>query len=243
MLPVLALLAAALLWGMSFAAMRVALQVLNPWSIMWVRMAVAVALLAPFTARRVPHDLRACYRKGDWKLLALLVALGAPLFLGERMKAAGATGLALSIAGVAALTLLGVPPGSASAGAVNAPLGNALETGAMIAAAAYTLSSNRLGCTRPIGRRETRSIPMGFGRGACLPGQLRHAGSFRLLQLGLSRLPPARASLFLNLIPVIAVLLGWLLLGESLSAGQAVAAVAVVGGVLLGQGLGGRTRG
>jgi len=127
--PVLALLTAVLLWGGSFAAMRVALRVLNPWSMMWVRMAVGVALLAPFTAGRLPRDLRASYRKGDWKLLVLLVAtepclyfllesnalrfttasqagvivatapllvaLGAWLFLRERMSAAGAVGLAV----------------------------------------------------------------------------------------------------------------------------------------------------
>lgn len=72
--PALAVLAAALLWGGSFSAMRVALRALNPWSVMWVRMALALALLAPFAARRLPRDLRGSYRKGDWKLLALLVA-------------------------------------------------------------------------------------------------------------------------------------------------------------------------
>jgi drug/metabolite transporter (DMT)-like permease len=310
MLPVLALLAAAILWGVSFAAMRVALQALNPWSILWVRMAVAVVLLAPFAARRLPRDLRASYRKGDWKLLALLVAsepclyfllesnalrfttssqagvvvataplfvaLGARVFLGERMKAAEVAGLALSVAGVAALTLLGVQPGSASAKAVNAPLGNALETGAMIAAAVYTLASHRLGRRYPpwsltalqlgagalfflpglvfLIRDGWRAFPWvkpGLLAGAqasaaavspwALVGVLAFLGSFVTLgafgcyNWGVSRLPPARAALFLNLIPVIAVLLGWAVLGESLSAGQAAAAAAVVGGVLLGQ--------
>ena len=313
--PILALLAAALLWGGSFAAMRVALRVLNPWSLMWVRMAVGVVILAPFATRRVPRDLRASYRKGDWKLLALLVAsepclyfllesnalrfttssqagvivatapllvaLGARLFLGERMKAAGVTGLALSIAGVGGLTLLGAPPGSALAGAVNAPLGNALETGAMIVAAAYTLSSSRLGRRYPpwsltalqlaagalfflpglafLIRDGWRGFPWAaqpglqagggaFGAAPVTPwvlvGVLAFLGSFVTLAAfgcynwGLSRLPASRASLFLNLIPVIAVLLGWALLGESLSVGQSLSAVMVIGGVLLGQGLG-----
>ena len=305
--PALALLAAALLWGGSFAAMRVALRVLNPWSLMWLRMAIGLALLAPFVARRLHRDLRASYRKGDWKLLALLVAsepclyfllesnalrfttssqagvivaaapllvaLGARMFLGERMSAAGAAGLALSIVGVAGLTLLGGLPRSGAAGAANAPLGNALEMGAMIAAAAYTLSSHRLGRRYPPwsltalqlaagalfflpglgflirdgwpgfpGGASSRQLgfPVDPGGGARLPGQLRHAGGLRLLQLGVE--PPAggRGALFLNLIPVIAVLLGWVLLGESLSAGQCLSAAAVVGGVLLGQGLGRR---
>ena len=136
--PLLAMLAAALLWGGSFAAMRVALRVLNPWSLIWVRMAVGLALLVPFAALRLPRDLRASYQKGDWKLLALLVALGAWLFLGERMSAAGAAGLTLTIAGVAGLTLLrGSPANAPAAAPANAPLGNTLEMGAMIAEGGY----------------------------------------------------------------------------------------------------------
>jgi drug/metabolite transporter (DMT)-like permease len=319
--PLLAVLAAAILWGGSFASMRVALRVLNPWSMTWLRMAVGLAILAPFAAWRLPRDLRASYRKGDWKLLVLLmasepclyfllesnalrfttssqagvivaaapllVALGARLFLGERLSAAVAAGLVLSIAGVAALTLLGAARGSAPGGAANAPLGNALETGAMIAAAVYTLTSSRLGRRYPpwsltalqlgagtlfflpglafLVRDGWRGFPWakpgllagakaGLAAGAMpgaapvdpwvLVGVLAFLGSFITLAAfgcynwGLSRLPAARASLFLNLIPVIAVLLGWVLLGEALSAAQCIAAAAVIGGVLLGQSLG-----
>ncbi len=310
MWPVLALLTAALLWGGSFAAMRVALKVLNPWSLIWLRMVVGLALFAPFVARRLPRNLRASYKRGDWKLLILLaasepclyfllesnalrfttssqagvivgaapllVALGAWLFLNERMNAPGVVGLALSVAGVAGLSLLQAPAGSASAGALNAPLGNGLEFGAMIAAASYTLSSNRLGRRYSpwlltalqlaagalfflpglvfLVRDGWAGFPWsstGAARAAAqevspwlLVGLLGFLGSFVTLAAfgcynwGLSRLPAARASLFLNLIPVIAVLLGWVLLAESLSVGQCLAAGAVVGGVLLGQGLG-----
>jgi drug/metabolite transporter (DMT)-like permease len=293
----------------------VALRVLNPWSLMWIRMAVGLALLAPFVAGRLPRDLRASYRKGDWKLLVLLVAsepclyfllesnalrfttssqagvivaaapllvvLGARLFWGERMGAAMGFGLALSIAGVAGLTLLGRPAEGAPAGtAANAPLGNALEMGAMIAAAAYTLASSRLGrryspwsltalqlaagalfflpglailaregwpglpwAAAPAGAIAAAGAAAAPVSPWALVGVLAFLGSFVTLAAfgcynwGLSRLPASRASLFLNLIPVIAVLLGWVLLGESLSAGQCLSAAAVVGGVLVGQGL------
>lgn len=68
----------------------------------------------------------------------LLVALGAWLFLGERMSAAGAAGLTLTIAGVAGLTLLrGSPANAPAAAPANAPLGNTLEMGAMIAEGGY----------------------------------------------------------------------------------------------------------
>jgi drug/metabolite transporter (DMT)-like permease len=301
------MLAAILLWGGSFAAMRVALRALDPWSMMWIRMAVGLTLLAPFVARSLPHNFRASYRKGDWKLLCLLVAgnpclyfllesnalrfttssqagvvvaaapllvaLGARLFLGEQMSVTGAAGLIVSIAGVAGMTLLGGSPGGApAASAVNAPLGNVLEMGAMIAAAAYTLSSSRLG--RRYSPWLLTALQLAAGALFFLPGLLFlirdgwpglpwgpatspvspwtlvavlgylgsfvTLGAFALFNWGLSRLPAARAALFLNLIPVVAVLVGWVLLGESLSLVQCLCAVAVIGGVLLGQRLGRR---
>jgi drug/metabolite transporter (DMT)-like permease len=147
----------------------------------------------------------------------------------------------------------------------------------MIVAAAYTLTSSRLGRRYPpwsltalqlaagalfflpglafLVRDGWQGFPWaqpGLLVGAApmspwaLVGVLAFLGSFVTLAAfgcynwGLSRLPAARASLFLNLIPVIAVLLGWVLLGESLSVGQCLSAAAVIGGVLLGQGLGRR---
>ena len=41
--PYLAVLAAALFWGSSFAAMKVTITALGPWSVMWFRMAAATA--------------------------------------------------------------------------------------------------------------------------------------------------------------------------------------------------------
>jgi hypothetical protein len=43
LLPVAALFAAVLLWGGSFAAMRLSVQAMSPWSVMWLRMAIALA--------------------------------------------------------------------------------------------------------------------------------------------------------------------------------------------------------
>ncbi len=300
LLPFVAVLAAVLLWGSSFAAMRVALRALNPWSVMWIRMAVALAFIAPFAARLLPRDLRRAYRKGDWRLLALLVlsepclyyvlesnalrfttssqagvvcaaipllvSLGAWLFLSERMSGAGVVGLALSIGGVAGLTFLGAAAGAAA----NAPLGNALELGAAIAGASYTLLSSRLGRRYSpwsltavqlaagvlfflpglgfLLREGWRGFPWGLAAAAgaadspwVLVGVLAFLGglvtlvAFGCYNWGLSRLPASRASLFLNLIPVIAVLIGWGLLGESLTVGQSLSVLAVIGGVLLGQ--------
>jgi drug/metabolite transporter (DMT)-like permease len=54
LLPGLAALGAVTLWGLSFPAMKVAVQALGPMPLMWARMMVAMALLAPFTARLFP---------------------------------------------------------------------------------------------------------------------------------------------------------------------------------------------
>ena len=41
--PRLAVLGAVLLWGASFSTMRIALHDLHPWSVMWLRMVIALA--------------------------------------------------------------------------------------------------------------------------------------------------------------------------------------------------------
>lgn len=143
-----------------------------------------------------------------------------------------------------------------------------LELGAAVTAVAYTLSSHRLG--RRYRPWSLTALQLGAGTLFFLPGLvflLRDGwpgsapgtvppwaltgvlvflggfvtlGAFGCYNWGLSRLPATQASLFLNLTPVVAVLLGWVLLGESLTTGQLLSAAAVVGGVLLGQGLGRR---
>ena len=47
----------------------------------------------------------------------------------------------------------------------------------------------------------------------------------------MSRIPAGKASVFINLVPVIALAIGWLVMGEVLTAAQWMAALAVMGGV------------
>ncbi|HEU6438004.1 MAG TPA: DMT family transporter [Nitratidesulfovibrio sp.] len=54
LLPALAALGAVTLWGLSFPAMKVAVQALGPMPLMWARMMVALTLLAPFATRLFP---------------------------------------------------------------------------------------------------------------------------------------------------------------------------------------------
>ena len=57
--------------------------------------------------------------------------------------------------------------------------------------------------------------------------------AFLLFYRGVRSIGPARTAVFINLVPVVAVLLGVLLLGETLEASMIVGGVLVVAGVLL----------
>ncbi|WP_027368695.1 DMT family transporter [Desulfocurvibacter africanus] len=283
-LPVLALLAAVLLWGASYPAMKVVVQALGPWAVMWARMAIALAIIAPFAPRLKPR----AYRRGDWWLLLpmaismpclyflfeanalrftsaaqagvisssvpLLVAVGARIFLAEALSATTAAGLALAIGGVAWLTLAGSPSESAS----NPLLGNALELCAMVCAAASMLLLKRLSerwSSWTLTAVQTLCGFLFFLPGAPLVlsaelleqgwpvlltlaflGSCVTLGAFGLYNWGMSRLPASQASAFINLVPVTAVFLGWLLLGETLNAYQLLASACVLAGVWLSQG-------
>jgi drug/metabolite transporter (DMT)-like permease len=282
-LPIAAILGAVLLWGGSFSAMRVAVSAMSPWSVMWVRMTAGLLLVLPFAVRLRPEN----YRPGDWKYLIpmvlfqpclyfllesyalrlttsaqagvisasvpLMVAIAAGLALGERISRATLIGLVISMAGVAALTLLSAPDGRAE----NPLLGNALELGAMICAAANFIAVKVL--SRRYGPWTLTALQTGAGAIFFLPGlfflldgppviwsgrlivslvflgAFVTLGAFGLFNWGMSRIPASRASAFINLVPVCAVLLGWLLLDEGLAPLQWLAAAAVIGGVGLSQ--------
>ena len=60
-------------------------------------------------------------------------------------------------------------------------------------------------------------------------------GAFGLYNWGMSRIPASRAATFINLVPVTAVVLGWVMLNETLTLYQIMASAVVVGGVYLSQ--------
>ena len=169
--PRLAVLGAVLLWGGSFSAMRTALADLHPWTVMWLRMVIALACILPMY-RTVDVSM---YRRGDWKLLIpavilqpclyfwcesaalslttsaqagvisasvpLLVAVGAWMTLGEPVRTKTVGALLLSLAGVAVLSFAG----EATETAPSPLLGNALELTAMVCAAANMILIRFLG--------------------------------------------------------------------------------------------------
>lgn len=165
-----ALLAAMLLWGGSFVAMKAALQVMDPWLIVLGRMTLAATAFSLFWRRMPPvRDIRrrlpmllvmaisepCLYFVFEAKaltltqasqagvitsLLPVMVACAAGLFLGERTGAKGWLGLALGISGASILSFF-APEDPYSP---NPALGNLLEFAAMACATVYTLSVKSL---------------------------------------------------------------------------------------------------
>jgi drug/metabolite transporter (DMT)-like permease len=282
-LPVAALFTAVCLWGGSFAAMRLSVQAMSPWSVMWLRMAIALVVILPFAGRLKTG----AYRKGDWKLLLpmvlfqpclyfllesnalrfttssqagvisasvpLMVAIGAWMMLAEPLERRTLVGLFLSVGGVAVLSLSGSPDDTA----VKPLLGNLLELVAMACATVNMIMVKRL-CDRynpwlltalqvfagtvffspglVFLLREARvgwTPPLVFS--IVFLGALVTLGAFGLYNWGMSRIPASKASVFINLVPVTAVAIGWMVMGESLSGRQCAAAAAIIIGVGISQ--------
>lgn len=282
-LPLAAILTAVLLWGASFAAMRISVKVLAPAAVMWLRMAVALLMLLPVAGRVRLRQIA----KGDWKLLLpmvlcqpclyfllesnalrlttssqagvvaasvpIWVAAGAGLFLGERITFRSAAGLALAVLGVAGLTLME----GRGVRAQNPLLGNTLELAAMVCAAVNMLLVKQLSRRYNPWSLTALQVLAGvifFAPGALMAWRTPQAlwspalvgallflgafvtlGAFGFYNWGMSRIPASRASAFINLVPVMAVVIGWAALGEALSGRQCLFALVVMGGVWLSQ--------
>ena len=186
-------------------------------------------------------------------LVPLLVAVGAWAVLKEPMSFRGVTGLLVSIGGVVWLSFGGTPD-------INAPspaLGNLLEVGAMICVAIYMVVMKRLSVrysTWWLTGMQCVAGAVFFLPGAVLssPGALAAIpttawvavaylglfvtlGAFGLYNMAMTHMPAARAALSINLVSPVALVAGWLMLGETMSPMQ-LAACAVVGcGVYLGR--------
>ncbi|MBU1039746.1 MAG: EamA family transporter [Proteobacteria bacterium] len=191
-------------------------------------------------------------------LVPLLVAAGAWMFLGERLSARNIGGIVLSLVGVAWLSLTG----QVDEHAPNPALGNLLELLAMCCAASYMLLlkhlSSRFNPWHLTGLQAFAGVVF-FLPGALLSGQnawfftplqvpaeawlavcylggIVTLGGFGLYNMAVAQLPAAQAAASINLVPVVAVLSGWVLLGETMVPAQAAACAVILAGVLLGQG-------
>ncbi len=280
LLPLLLLGGAVLFWGTSFVALKTALGSFSPMTVIWLRMIIATVVFAPFWRRIPRPDYRAgdwkvlllaalcipCFyylfegfalqfttssQAGVISaIVPLLVAGGAWVFLHERLTWRGAVAIALSLGGVAALSL----GGTVQANAPAPLLGNFLELLAMVAAAGSMIAIKHLstrydpwlltGMQAAVGA--VFFAPMAFASDpttwlaaapvawACVAylGIAVSLGAFGLYNSALKLMPASRASLAINLIPAVALLAGWAFLGESLSWVQLAACGVIVGAVL-----------
>jgi drug/metabolite transporter (DMT)-like permease len=185
--------------------------------------------------------------------MPFLAALGAMIFLKEKLPLHKLLGLVISCGGIIWLTLAGSPD-------LHAPsplLGNGLELLAMACSSVFVLIVKRLSSHYP--SLLITGIPalMGsvwFGAGLFLPGVHlpQHwplvpvlllvylgagvtLGAYGLHIWAVGRLPVVVVTSFNNLIPVFTMLCAWLVLGETLNAEQQLACLVVFAGVLLGQ--------
>lgn len=186
-------------------------------------------------------------------MLPILVMITASLLLKEVNSRKAWIGAILAVAGVCWLTVESTP----TADAPNPVLGNFYEFLAMICATGYTITLKKLASRySPFLLTAVQALvgsifffPLMFLPGSSLPrefplvpslavlylGAVITLGAYGLYNFSLKHVQASRAAIFVNLIPVFSVFLGWLVLDETLSAPQWAAAALVMGGVYLSQ--------
>jgi len=186
-------------------------------------------------------------------LVPLLVTAGARVFFAEPLSPRTMAGLALCLAGVAGLSL----GAGQEAEAANPVLGNLLELAAMACAAGYMLVVKHLSPRHDSWRLTALqcyagaifflpaalTAPAGMWRAAGATAWASTAflglgvtiGAFGLYNMAMARMPAARASMAINLVPPAALAAGVLFRGDTLTPGQMLACAAIAAGVLLGR--------
>ena len=181
----------------------------------------------------------------------IMVAFGAWMFLSESINLKTIIGLLLSIIGVILLTIFQTANGESS----NPVLGNILEICAMACGACNIILIKQL--SHRYNTWTLTAMQIIAGAIFFLPGLkgviqadpsvwtfqtitlLVFLGSFvslvafGLYNYGISKVSASKASIFINLVPVTAVFLGWIVLNEILNTRQCIAAGIVIFGVFL----------
>ena len=270
------------LWGSSFIALKVAFTELPALWVIFARMAVASLvflstwrwhgrldyrrgdwkyLLALAVCEPCLYFVFEAYALQNTSasqagmitaLLPLLVAVGALVFLRERIARTTLAGFVLALCGVIWLTL----GGQADEHAPAPLLGNLLEVLAMLSAMGYTLILKYLSerysaflltamqafvgtlFFLPLAAYSAPLPPTisvtGLAAVAYL-GLVVTVGAYGLYNFAVSRLPASQASAFVNLIPLFTLAFAALVLGETLDAQQLFGAGLVFIGVALSQ--------
>ena len=186
-------------------------------------------------------------------MLPLLVAVSAIFVLKETVHKKTFLGFGLAILGAIGLSM----NASATESAPNPLLGNFYEFLAMVCATGYTISLKHLSDRYPSFLLTAFQafcgslffFPVLLFPGTELPsvfvpvpaasvfylGIVITLGAYGLYNFGVSRIPASQASAFINLIPVFTVFFGWLILGETFSAGEYLFSGLVLLGVMISQ--------
>ncbi len=186
-------------------------------------------------------------------MLPILVALVAAWLLKERVGMNTWLGSMMAVAGVCWLTLAGVPTSDAP----NPVKGNFYEFLAMVCATGYTITLKHLTSRYhpffltaiqafagslfffPFLLLPSTQLPQHFEPAAGLAilylGAVITLGAYGLYNFGLKHIPASKASAYVNLIPVFSVFMGWMILGETFSRQQCLAAALVMAGVFVSQ--------
>lgn len=186
-------------------------------------------------------------------MVPLMVALGAYLLLKETITRRTILGFSIAILGACWLSL----SAEGSETAPNPPLGNFLEFLAMVAATGYTLFLKHLSARySPLFLTAVQSwigaiffsfflfspninIPTEFPfiptMAVLYLGSFVTLGAYLLYNFGVSKIPANKASAYINLIPVFAIILGFLILGETFTVPQYCASALVLLGVYISQ--------
>lgn len=182
----------------------------------------------------------------------VFVALFARLFLGERLRAVGWAGTLLSILGVVLLVVGDNNPEYSD----TSFLGNLMVLGAALSASGYIVIARSLsGRTHPL---QISLFQMAVGSLAFLPFFVARTATtgwpqftpevalafaflaviatvfaFLSYNYALSRIPAAKAAVFINGIPLVTALVAAVVLGEQLTLLQAGAGLVIIAGVTL----------
>ena len=177
-------------------------------------------------------------------LAPVLIAVLAVTLLGERPTRRSVGGILLALTGAAVLAW--------GAFHVESSLGLFFQLLSVASWASYTVIGRHLG--ERVSAVQASALPVclsvvvfAFGplfehwqaAGAGTIGLAAGLGFFGsgiayvLWSFGIARVPAARAGVYANLVPVVAVLVAWLALGESLGARQAAGGTVVIAGAIL----------
>lgn len=280
--PYTALIAAMVIWGASFVALKISFRYFHPLLVVFLRQFLASIVFIPLVWKHFRK-----IRKEDLKwlilmslfepciyyifeakaltltsasqagmvtaLLPLLVAIPSALFLKERISKRTLIGFTLAIIGVVILSF----SGKATEESPNPVFGNFLEFMAMVAAAGYTVILKKLTSRyspffltavqafmgtiffAPVLLLIPESREMILTTQSILVvaflGIVVTIGAYGFYNFGTSRIPASQSASFVNLIPVITLIMSMVILGERLVPLQYVAGALVISGVIFSQ--------